>query len=200
MSGVVPSRTMLLTGAAWDLVSTWLPANDIPERPQITLSTVSAAGAPDARTVLLSEFDARGFYFHTDSRSRKVSDIAANPAVAMTFLWPGFTRQLVVQGQAEVAPEEEIAAAFEARSPYLKQLAWQNSEEFAQLPLDERRAQWAAFLAANSEGIAQPPTWIGFLVRPTRLTFWQSNPDAASLRTEYALTDDEGWVERYLPG
>jgi pyridoxamine 5'-phosphate oxidase len=156
---------------------------------------VSGSAIPDARTVLLTEFDSEGLYFHTDSRSRKVADIAANPAVALTFLWPGFTRQLVVQGRAEVAPAPELVAAFEARSPYLKQLAWLNSSEFAQLDLDERLSQWAAFeLPAEA-----PTTWIGFLVRPTRLTFWSSNQDAASRREEFALVDGD-WVASYLPG
>ncbi|MGV8895724.1 MAG: pyridoxine/pyridoxamine 5'-phosphate oxidase [Rhodoglobus sp.] len=177
------------------LLDDWLPANDNPERPQMILSTVSAAGSPDARTVLLSEFDSQGLYFHTDSRSRKVADIAANPAVALTFLWPGFTRQLVVQGAAEVAPSPEIAAAFEARSPYLKQLAWQNSREFAQLDLDERRSEWASFALPDDP----PTTWIGFVVRPTRLTFWSSDPETASRREEFTLVDG-GWSSSYLAG
>ena len=181
-----------------ELLLDWLPSNDDPERPQMILSTVTPDGGADARTVLLTEFDESGFYFHTDSRSRKVADITANPAVALTFLWPGFTRQLVVQGRASVAPALEQAAAYRARSPYLKQLAWQNSAEFARLPLEERRAQWAAFTTAPQE-LEQPPTWIGFVVRPHRLTFWGSNPDTASRRTEFTLVDGD-WVEEYLPG
>lgn len=177
------------------LLNEWLPANDNPERPQMVLSTVSASGVPDARTVLLTEFDDLGLYFHTDSRSRKVADIRANPAVALTFLWPGFTRQLVVQGIAEVAPAAELTAAFAARSSYLKQLAWQNSLEFAQLDLDARRSQWGSFtIPAHA-----PTTWIGFLVRPVRLTFWAGDPGTASRREELSLVDGT-WVTSYLAG
>ncbi|MCU1578405.1 MAG: pyridoxine 5-phosphate oxidase [Rhodoglobus sp.] len=179
------------------LLTEWLPPNSDPDRPQVILSTVSADGGADARTVLLTEFDDDGLYFHTDSRSRKVRDIAANPAVAMTFLWPNFTRQLVVQGVASIAPAFEQLAAFEARSPYLKQLAWLNSAEFAQLPLGERVAQWAAFPMAEHPD--PPSTWIGFIVRPTRLTFWESNPDAASRREEHRLVDG-AWSVSYLAG
>jgi len=180
---------------SFPLLDDWLPANEQVERPQMILSTVSAAGAPDARTVLLTEFDDEGLYFHTDSRSRKVADIASQPAVALTFLWPNFTRQLVVQGTAAVAPAGEQVDAFERRSPYLKQLAWLNSPEFAQLPLTERVQQWASFGVPETP----PPTWIGFVVRPTRLTFWQSNPDTASRREEYTLVDGR-WVLGHLPG
>lgn len=183
----------------WDLLTEWLPANDDPARPQITLSTVTASGEPDARTLLLSEFDDQGFYFHTDARSRKVADLQANPAVAITILWPGFTRQLVIQGRAEVAAPEEQALAYERRSPYLQQLAWQNTHDFALLPLEERQARWSTFLSEHVSGFDQPDNWIGFLVRPTRLTFWGSNPDAASRRAEYTR-DDTSWRLSYLPG
>lgn len=184
---------------AWELLTSWLPANEHPDRPQITLSTVDAAGEPDARTVLLSEFDDEGFFFNTDAASRKAADIAAHPTVALTVLWPGFTRQLVVRGRAEVAPADRIAAAYAARSPYLQQLAWQNSHEFAALPLETRRQRWAEFTAAHPDGFDQPDSWTGFVVRPRRLTFWTSNPDTASRRVEWAFGPD-GWTRSYLAG
>jgi pyridoxamine 5'-phosphate oxidase len=181
----------------FELARTWLPANNDPERPQITLSTIDPDGFPSARTVLLTEFDDEGFCFHTDAESRKVRDIAANPRVSIVVLWPEFTRQLVVQGLAEVAPQKEIAAAYRKRSPYLKQLAWQNTVEYAQRSLAERRERWAEFPYLGTD--AQPGNWVGFKVRPLRMTFWVSNPDAASRRLEYRRVGDE-WERSYLPG
>jgi len=183
----------------WVLVREWLPDNSDFTRPQMTLSSVTADNGADSRTVLLTEFDETGFYFHTDAHSRKTAQIAANPRVALTFLWPGFTKQLVIQGLAEVAPADEIAEAYRRRSPYLQQLAWQNTAEFAQLSIKERRERWAAFLAENGSAFEQPGGWVGFRVRPTRLTFWGSNPDAASRRVEYTATGS-GWELGYLPG
>lgn len=190
---------MPIPDEARSLLVDWLPANDDADRSQITLATVAADGGPDARTVLLTEFDDDGFYFHTDARSRKVAEIAAVPLVAITILWPGFTKQIVIRGTAEVASADEQAAAFARRSPYLKQLAWQNSAEFAQLSAQERREQWASFTAAHADGFTQPQSWIGFLVRPTQLTFWQSDAEAASRREEFRL-DGHGWTHGYLAG
>ena len=169
----------------WQVVEEWLPGNDDPERPQMTLSTVSITGEPDARTVLLSEYDSQGFYFHTDALSRKVAAIAANPAVALTFLWPGFTKQLVVQGRAEVAAADKIAAAFRARSPFLQQLAWQNSFEFAQYPDDERRDRWAAFTAEHPGPAAHHPPWQarGQALQPRVCRFRARAPSIAQFRT-----------------
>jgi len=194
--GPAPRR---LDGEPWRLVQDWLPPNDEPERPQLTLSTVTPDGRADARTVLLTAFDADGFSFHTDARSRKAAQLAANPAVALTLLWPGFTRQLVVQGTAEPAPAEEVAAAYRSRSPYLQQLAWQNTAEFARLPAPERLARWREHARAHPDGWTQPPTWAGYRVRPTRLSFWQGSPDTASLRTEFTATPG-GWQVSHLPG
>ena len=179
----------------WLLLAAWLPGNAEPDRPQVTLSTVSPSDRADARTVLLTEWDELGFYFHTDSRSRKATDIARNSAVALTFLWPSFTRQLTVQGDASIAPRAELDAAYAARSPYLQQLAWQNSAEFAVLPHETRRAEWGSFELPHGP----PASWTGYLVRPLRMTFWSSDPEAASRREEFTL---EGgiWHRGYLPG
>jgi pyridoxamine 5'-phosphate oxidase len=184
---------------AWRLLVEWLPSNDDPDRPQVTLSTVDADGAPDARTVLLSSFDRDGLSFHTDAASRKAEQLAARPLAALTVLWPGFTKQLVVRGRVETADDATLAAAYGARSPYLQQLAWLNSHEFAALPLDERRRRWAGFAAEHPAGFDRAPGWTGFVVRPTRLTFWTSAPDTASRRREWSWGPG-GWAHEYRAG
>lgn len=177
-----------------EVLAQWLPSNDDPARPAMTLATATHSG-PDARTLLLSEWDENGFYFHTDSRSRKVAQLAAHPQVALVLHFPDRLRQLTVQGTAEPAADAELAWAFAHRSDYLKQLAWQNTREFAGLPYPDRVTAWAQFRTAHADGFGQPPTWTGFLVRPTRLTFWVGDPETASRRTEYARTGvADGWA------
>ncbi|MGD8167690.1 pyridoxine/pyridoxamine 5'-phosphate oxidase [Herbiconiux sp. P16] len=183
------------------LLAAWLPANDDPARPLMTLSTGTSSGYPDARTVLLSEYDERGFFFHTDSRSRKVADVTGDPRVALTLVWPG--RQLVAQGDVSRADDAEELWAYRHRSRYLQLLAWLNTPEFAALPLDVRLARWAEFDAAHPEGsLDPPPTWAGFVVRPVRLTFWEGRPDTASRRTEFRRTPASpvSWRRALLPG
>lgn len=204
-SGPVPATSADVCPVdPWELLVDWLPANEVEARPTMTVATVDADGMPDARTQLLSEFDEQGFYFHTDSRSRKIAQLAAHPGVALVMQFPEQLRQLVVVGVAAVAPADELARAFRARSPYLQQLAWQNTVEFAGLPLDDRLSSWADFRRDHRDGFGQPPTWIGYLVRPTRLTFWVGNPDTASRRTEYARAADAApgtpWTVTHLAG
>lgn len=179
------------------LAAAWVPAQG-EDRMLMTLSTAGVDGFPRSRTVMLSEFDGERFFFHTDAQSRKVADLEADDRVSLTLLWPGFTRQLVVQGRAEPAPPTEIAEAYAARGPYLRQLAWLNTVDFARMPRERREAAWAEWAAEHPEA-DQPGGWVGYGVEPERLLFWVSHPAAASRRVEYVRRDG-GWERRYLPG
>ncbi|WP_052521535.1 pyridoxine/pyridoxamine 5'-phosphate oxidase [Agreia bicolorata] len=190
-----------LPDEARDLLTEWLPDNADPARPLIVVATVDADGRPDARSVLLSEYSAEGFFFHTDSRSRKVADLESNPHAAFAIAWPAELRQLSVQGVVERASVAEERFAYARRSRYLQLLAWINSPEFALLPSAERERAWAEFDAEHPEGtLTTPPTWLGFMMRPTRLTFWEGSRSTASRRTEHRLTDEGNWAKEILPG
>lgn len=182
------------------LAAQWLPDNTDPDRPRLTLGTVGEGGFPAVRTVLLTALTSDGFFFNTDAHSRKVADIARDPRVSLSFVWDGFSRQLVVQGIASRQSPADLAAAYAKRSPYLKQLAWLNTAQFARLPLEQRVREWSAALVTEPDGPADvSPSWDGFVVHPTRLMFWEAAEVTASRRTEYVWTPD-GWVVDYLPG
>ncbi|MDP9026054.1 MAG: pyridoxamine 5'-phosphate oxidase family protein [Actinomycetota bacterium] len=164
----------------------WLPSNEDLTRPTMVVATVDETGAPDSRTQLLSAWDADGFYLHSDSRARKIVQLARDPRISLTMHLGADARQLTVQGVAEVADADELDWAFAHRSPYLQQLAWQNTVEFASLPRLDRVKAWEDFLADHPEGFTPPPTWTGYLVRPTRITCWVGSTVTASRRVEYS--------------
>lgn len=189
-----------LSGEVLALVTAWLPANDDAPRPQLQLATVDEEGRPDLRTLLLSAWDEEGFVIHTDATSRKAAQLAANPAVALALVQPGSTGQLVVRGHAEQTDRETAETGSARRSPYLKQLAWQNTPELARESREERARQWTAFREAQDPATLPPsPTWVGFRIRPDRLTFWESDLDGPSHRVEYTARDG-GWAVTHLPG
>ena len=193
-----------LTDDPMPLLRSWLPDNDERVRPLMTLATLDEHGAPDARSVLLSEWTADGFHVPTAARSRTITPVAAAPAVALCIPLLGVPyadakHQLVVQGLAEPAPRAEQERAYAARAVYLQQLAWQNTPEFAALPQSERVAAWAEFGAAHTDGFTPPEDWTGRLVRPQRLTFWFGSEHTASRRVEYTRRGD-GWERQILAG
>ncbi|MEF2975777.1 pyridoxine/pyridoxamine 5'-phosphate oxidase [Subtercola sp. YIM 133946] len=190
-----------MTTPPWfDEVRSWLPADGDPARPLIALSTVAPDGYPDTRHVLLSDFDEQGFFFHTDARSRKLTELRAAPRASFAIAWPELRRQLVVVGDTESASAEEATTAYQRRSYYLQVLAWLNDAEFARLDPAEGARRWAEFEAAHPYGTLTPPaTWAGIRIAPTRVTLWHGHPDTASRRTEYTLVDGD-WHTSTLPG
>lgn len=192
-----PVHGPALADAPEPLARDWLPAEG-EDRMLMTLATVGRDGFPSTRTVMLSDFDGDRFHFHTDTRSRKVADLRADPRVALTILWPAFTRQLVVQGTALPVTPDEAADAYARRSAYLRQLAWVNDTTMARRPLRAREERWARFAAEHPE--PEPPdTWVGYAVRPHRYVFWVSHPAAPSRRLEFVRAPG-GWRRSVLPG
>ncbi|MEI4272216.1 pyridoxamine 5'-phosphate oxidase family protein [Klenkia sp. LSe6-5] len=182
----------------WVVARSWLPADDDPERPQVTLATTGADGCPDARTVLLTAFDETGFAFHTARTSRKVAELAADPRAALVVLWPGFTRQLVVRGGVVPDGPADAARAWAARSDHLRRLAWLGTDELAGLDRAGRVAGWAADVPTGAD-TDPAPGWVGYRVRPVELTFWAGGVDTASRRLQYSLVEGT-WRTRWLAG
>ena len=184
------------------LLREWLPGT--PGRdgyfPLLSLATTDLDGRPDVRTVLLSEIVHDGLAFHTDARSRKAAQLANSPSAALVLTVPEEARQVVVTGTVRAATAVELDRAYRARSRYLQVLAWLNTAESAELPPSERRRIWATFEAEHPDGaLDPPPDWTGFVLRPSRCTFWLGGPGAPSHRTEYTLTEN-AWAVSDLPG
>lgn len=178
----------------------WLPPDDDPARPLMTLATLGLDGCPSARTVLLSSVSDAGFRSHTDARSTKAAELAADGRVSLVLAFPDRAQQLVMQGRAVRETAAESVAAFGRRSAYLRQLAWVNDPDHARLPAGERQQAWATAVAQTPDGPLEPPTtWAGYEVVPHRYVFWEGSPDAASRRTEFVRAGD-GWSVDYLPG
>jgi pyridoxamine 5'-phosphate oxidase len=182
----------------WEILSDWLPDNLEPERPLMTLCSRDGDGV-DGRTLVLTAFDRDGFYFHTDSRSRKVAQVDANEHAALVMFFGQWSRQITVQGVVEPVDESNLQWAYEHRREYLKELAWLNTPEFALKPLGERIAEWKELAEQRSGSWTPPDTWAGRRVRPTRLTFWAGRDDTCSRRTEYRLIDGQ-WKVSILAG
>jgi pyridoxamine 5'-phosphate oxidase len=162
------------------LFSTWLAeaeAGEINDPNAMTLATVSPAGAPSARIVLLKGWDASGFVFYTNTQSRKGCELAANQAVALLFHWKSLRRQIRIEGSASPVSAAE-ADAYYATRPRLSRLgAWASDQS---RPLPDRSVLEARLAAMEArypgEDIPRPPHWSGYRVAPALFEFWQDMP------------------------
>nr|WP_246328517.1 pyridoxamine 5'-phosphate oxidase family protein [Curtobacterium pusillum] len=182
------------------MAADWLPTPESGLTPTVTLSTVGLDGYPSARTVLLSRFDGERLHFHTDTRSRKAAELAADPRATVTVLQPEVARQLVVTGDVRRVTDEEARVAFAARTRYLQVLAWLNDHELAAEPTTRRRERWAAFVQERDDALEPPDTWVGYAITPVRMLFWQGDVDGPSNRLAYERTADGAWALEHWPG
>ncbi|WP_328926273.1 pyridoxamine 5'-phosphate oxidase [Streptomyces sp. NBC_00190] len=168
------------------------------------VSTATADGRPSSRTVLLKQFDERGFVFFTNYGSRKGRELAENPHVALLFPWHPIARQVVVTGTAARIGRDETAAYFRSR-PHGSQLgAWASEQSTvigSRAELDRRYAELAARYP-EGEQVPVPPQWGGIRVTPHEVEFWQGHENRLHDRLRYVRegAESEEWrVERLCP-
>src|ERR1022692_3719627 len=87
----------------------------LPEPTAVVLATVSAAGQPRARTVLLKDHDASSFTFYTNRTSRKGADLDEVPRACLLFPWHAMHRQVIVEGPVTALPAAASEAYFHSR-------------------------------------------------------------------------------------
>ena len=174
---------------------------ELPLAHAMTLATVDADGAPDARMVLLKGFGAEGFQFFTNLSSAKAKHLEATPRAALVLYWRELDRQVRVRGPVERLPAAASDEYFASRPREAQIGAWA-SPQSESLP---NRAELDASVAevrerfSDVEMIPRPPFWGGYALRPEEIEFWQGQ--AARLHDRFLYTrEGEGWrLERLAP-
>lgn len=141
----------------------------------MALATADADGRLAVRTVLLKAFDARGFVFYTNTRSRKGRALAAHPQAALLFHWKGLDDQVQVrlEGAVEPVSASEADAYFASRARASQIGAWASLQSE---PLSER-AEFETRCARYEDEFAgrevlRPPHWSGYRLAPDMIEFW----------------------------
>jgi pyridoxamine 5'-phosphate oxidase len=163
----------------------------------MTLATIDADGAPNARMVLLKGFGADGFRFFTNYESAKGEELAADPRAALVIYWRELDRQVRIRGDVERLPAGDSDAYFVSR-PRDSQIAAAISPQSRPIEreeLDRRYRELAAEL--GDADVPRPGHWGGYLLRPDVIEFWQGRDSRMHDRLVYTRRSD-GWEIRRL--
>ena len=143
----------------------------------MTLATVDEEGLPNARMVLLKDFDAQGFVFYTNYESQKGQELLGTLKAALVFHWKSLRRQVRVRGIVEKVGDAEADVYFASRPRDSRIGAWASQQS---RPLEGRFALEGAvamYTAKYAIGtVPRPPYWSGFRVKPLSIEFWHDRP------------------------
>lgn len=177
-------------------------ATSVIEANAMVLATVTPDDLPQARTVLMKGFDAKGLRFYTNYDSAKGQQIAANPHVCALFYWPTLQRQVRWLGIAEQVSAEESDEYFASRprGSQIGALASEQSQPINSAGELRQRFEDVERQYMDDEPIPRPPHWGGYCIRPTVIEFWQGRENRLHDRIVFTKRDDGSWdITRLAP-
>ena len=165
----------------------------------MTLATVSAAGAPSARIVLLKGVERGGFVFYTNYLSRKGRELDKSARACLLLLWSDLERQVRIDGVVQKVTPAESDAYYATRPLGARLSAWASSQSEK---VDSRRVLETSMEDTKrryGETPPRPPHWGGYRVVPQEIEFWQGRADRLHDRLVYRRHGDSWVIERLSP-
>ncbi|MDA9003596.1 pyridoxamine 5'-phosphate oxidase [Flavobacteriales bacterium] len=173
----------------------------VSEANAMVLSTVSSQNIPSARVVLLKGVQSNGFIFYTNYDSFKGMELAENPNACLTFFWPALEQQIRVTGLVEKIDATVAEAYFHSRprGSQISALASNQSAKIAdRVILVDEVARLEKLYADTT--VPKPGFWGGYLLKPTKVEFWQGRSSRLHDRFLYEKLEDDNWqVSRLSP-
>jgi pyridoxamine 5'-phosphate oxidase len=173
----------------------------VPEPRIMILATASPRLEPTSRLMLLKEVDQRGFVFFGSSQGRKGQDLAQNNWAALNFPWLELERQVSVGGLVNQLGREQTAVCFRAQPRWrrLAAHAFRQSQVVPDRTELERRLR-ACAARFPGQDIPLPPHWVGYVLVPEEIEFWQGCPNRLHDRLYYKKEIDGRWrIHRLSP-
>jgi pyridoxamine 5'-phosphate oxidase len=163
------------------------------------LSTTDESGFPDSRFLDLKHIDEAGFYFGTDSRSKKARQFVAHKRVSACLWWENLGIQIRIRGEVFRAGAAESNSAFAQRN-LTAQATSTLSEQSLVLGDPEDFRTRVLDLVRDSQGpLARPSTWWLWGIAPTSLEFLEFTEDRIHTRNFFQRQGNDWNQSRLFP-
>ncbi len=167
----------------------------------MSLATVNKDMMPSIRTVLLKIFDENGFVFFTNYKSKKAQDIEVNPQASALFAWLDLDRQVKIEGKIEKISSSASLKYFLSRPKGSQLGAWVSHQSDIITSRSLLEAKFNELKTKFLDGkIPFPSFWGGYIIKASKIEFWQAGENRLHDRFLYTLEDNNTWkIQRLAP-
>ena len=183
------------------LFDEWMQAaskSEINDPNAMSLATSTPDGIPSVRIVLLKRRDARGFSFFTNGQSRKGGELRSNQCAALCFHWKSLQRQIRIEGTIIELEPAEVDEYFRRRHRQSQIGAWASQQSRPLTSRAELIALTTEYEKKFPDDVPRPPYWTGFVLRPTRMEFWQERAYRLHDRFVFTPGGESTWNKQRL--
>lgn len=175
--------------------------NGAPNPQQAILSTATKEGIPHSRVVAIREMTPQGFLFFTQKGTRKVTEIADNPRVSLTFWFELMQREVILEALIEALSEGENKAYW-STYPRIAQLRFLAYAPTSSQPIDSKQMLEDKKSVIEQEHRDQElpytPLYCGYRIIPSKFTFYEYRTDELSDVSRYVLQENSQWQKQVI--
>jgi pyridoxamine 5'-phosphate oxidase len=166
----------------------------------MTLATADRNGKPNARIVLLKDFNEDGFSFYTNYLSQKGKELKKNPQACLVFFWAELERQVRIEGKVEKLDKATSEAYFHSRpvGSQIGAIVSPQSQVISNRSILENKVEELT-KTYQDKTIPKPAHWGGYIVKPVSIEFWQGRSSRLHDRIKYDLINGKWQRERLAP-
>ena len=189
-----PAEPMGLVRAWFDSAG----AQAVREPGALALASADARGHASNRIVQVLAVRDTGLVFASHAGSRKGRDLAETGWASGVLYWREVGRQVIVTGPTHPLPDTESDELWAARPIGTHPMSVASQQSAPLQDEDALRAQAEALGRAGSP-LPRPVAWLGYLLEPAAVEFWQSDPGRLHKRLRYERAGP-GWrTDRLQP-
>ena len=164
------------------------------------LSTVGLNGQPSSRIVYMRDILDDGFVFYTNYLSQKGKEMLSTPKAALNLHWGELDRQIRIEGDV-VKVSEEISDKYFTGRPKESQIgAWASAQSDVLTTREELEQHVLKYRERFKDiEVERPEHWGGYILRPTKIEFWQGRASRLHDRIVYTKEGVEWKLGRLSP-